>query len=241
MRASLRRRPPAATLAVSHRERSTTMLRGRREQRREERETFGRGGNAHRLPDAREDALDRRRLLDRGRRRRARLQGQREGPAASQDAHARGPRGTRAAKIQGEKVHVKDTMEIEGAGGDRLAMVKQGHVHTAAGPLGRQGRGRRRSGRPGQCRRSRVRVRGGRARSPRCRSSGFGCRHVRHRDRAGPGPRCSSSPPRSRRPDDPRPRPAEPAARGSRQGSSRVRPIRGRGMVATPQPRGGRS
>jgi uncharacterized protein YxjI len=43
--------------------------------------------------------------------------------------------GNALCKIQERKLRVKASMEIEGPGGDRVAMVKQAMSHAAAGAL----------------------------------------------------------------------------------------------------------
>jgi uncharacterized protein YxjI len=101
------------------------ILRGRREERQEERETFGRGGDAtqyqmrQRLVSIGDDFW-----IETGR-------GQKvfkvDGKALRirqtlvfEDAHGR-----ELCKIQERMLRVKDSMEIEGPGGERLAMVKK--------------------------------------------------------------------------------------------------------------------
>jgi hypothetical protein len=88
------------------------LLRGRRDD----------GGMKYRM---REKTLrDRRRLLDRERWGRTRLQGRREGDAYPQDAGARRPSGAELFKVQEKKLHIRDTMDIE-RGGETVARVKK--------------------------------------------------------------------------------------------------------------------
>ena len=79
------------------------------------------------LPDAREAALDRRRLLDRERPGRTGLQGQRQGASPTRDLRARGRLGQELARIQERKLSIRDKVAIE-RGGDTVATVHKALV-----------------------------------------------------------------------------------------------------------------
>ena len=101
------------------------MLRGRREQRREERETFGRGGNAavyqvrEKLFSIGDDLW-----IENG-------AGERVFKVNGKALRVRktlvfeDTEGRELCKIQGRVLRVRDSMEIEGPDGERLAMVKK--------------------------------------------------------------------------------------------------------------------
>ena len=101
------------------------MLRGRREERREDRQEFGRGGTADRYQM-------RQRLLSIGddfwieNERRERVY-KVDGKAlrVRQTLVFEDANGTALCTIQERKARLKDSMEIEGPGGERLAMVKK--------------------------------------------------------------------------------------------------------------------
>ena len=101
------------------------MLRGRREQRREERETFGRGGNAtvyqvrEKMLSIGDDLWIENEAGDKvfkvnGKALRVRK------TLVFEDTEGR-----ELCKIQGRVVRVRDSMEVEGPDGDRMAMIKK--------------------------------------------------------------------------------------------------------------------
>jgi uncharacterized protein YxjI len=103
-------------------------VRGRRQERREERRTFGPGGDAirYRMREKLvsighdswiEDAAGERVFKVNGKALRVRT------TLVLEDLD-----GNELCKIQERKLRVKDSMEIEGPGGDRLAMVKQAMI-----------------------------------------------------------------------------------------------------------------
>ena len=101
------------------------MFRGRREERHEERATFGRGGNAIRYQM-------RQRLVSIGND--YNIENDRGERAFKVDGKAlrvrntlifEDPQGRELCKIQERMLRVKDSMEIEGPNGEKLAMVKK--------------------------------------------------------------------------------------------------------------------
>lgn len=100
-------------------------LRDRRENRREERETFGRGGDARRY-QMREKMLsigdDFWVEDDRGERA-FRVDG--KALRVRKTFHLEDPQGQTLCSIQERKVRVRDSMEIEGPDGNRMALVRK--------------------------------------------------------------------------------------------------------------------
>jgi uncharacterized protein YxjI len=104
------------------------MLRGRREERREDRQEFGRGGTA-------DHYQMRQRLLSIGddfwiendrRERVYKVDG--KALRVRQTLIFEDAAGTELCKIQERKARIRDSMEIEGPGGERLAMVKKAMI-----------------------------------------------------------------------------------------------------------------
>ena len=231
VRASLRRRPPADTLVVSHRERSTTMLRGRREQRREERETFGRGGNAT-VYQVREKTLsigDDLWIENDAGEKVFKVNG--KALRVRKTLVFEDTEGRELCKIQGRVVRVRDSMEVESPDGDRIAMIKKAVIS----PL----RERWVVDRPdapdlhaqGNVRRPRVRDRGGRPQGRRgVQALVPRARHLRRRDRAR-----SERHPRARRGGRDRRDDLRPPRLSSRPGD-RARVLTG---ATDPRPRDG--
>jgi uncharacterized protein YxjI len=100
----------------------------RREGRREERETFGRGGNATRY-QMREKLLsigDDSWIEDESGRRAFKVNG--KALRVRKTLVIEDPQGNELAKIQDRPVHVRDVMEIEGPDGSSLAKVKKAMI-----------------------------------------------------------------------------------------------------------------
>jgi uncharacterized protein YxjI len=100
----------------------------RREGRREERETFGRGGNATRY-QMREKLLsigDDSWIEDESGRRAFKVNG--KALRVRKTLVIEDPQGHELAKIQDRPVHVRDVMEIEGPDGSSLAKVKKAMI-----------------------------------------------------------------------------------------------------------------
>jgi uncharacterized protein YxjI len=98
-------------------------LRDRREQRREERETFGRGGSARRY-QLRQKLLsigDDFWVEDENGERIFRVDG--KALRLRKTFHLEDAHGQRLCTIQKRMMHIRDTMEIEGPEGDRMALV----------------------------------------------------------------------------------------------------------------------
>jgi uncharacterized protein YxjI len=98
-------------------------LRDRRERRREERETFGRGGNArrYRLRQKMLSIGDDFWIEDEAGERVFRVDG--KALRLRKTFHLETPQGQRLCTIQKRVMHIRDTMEIEGPDGDRIALV----------------------------------------------------------------------------------------------------------------------
>jgi uncharacterized protein YxjI len=101
------------------------IMRGRREERREERQTFGRGGDAvhyqmrQKLVSIGDDFWIE---TDRGQRA-FKVDG--KALRVRQTLIFEDPNGQELCKIQERIARIKDSMEVEGPGGERLAMVKK--------------------------------------------------------------------------------------------------------------------
>src|SRR4051794_13903066 len=200
------RAPPrgiASTLAVEGRPEEAS-LHGTSEaspRRRRRRRSFD-----ERLPDAREDALDRRRLLDRERRRPAHVQGGRQGAADPRHAEVRGRLGPRApAHPAAQAEHPRQ--DGHPARRRHHRHRPQGAHHPAARTLQGRARRRRRVRGQGQHRRPRVQVR---ARRPAGRRGLQAVvphpRHLRRGDRPGRERRPRAGRHGGHRSDDARPR-----------------------------------
>jgi uncharacterized protein YxjI len=101
------------------------MLRGRREQRREERETFGRGGNAT-VYQVREKMLsigDDLWIENDAGEKVFKVNG--KALRVRKTLVFEDTEGRELCKIQGRVVRVRDSMEVEGPDGDRMAMIKK--------------------------------------------------------------------------------------------------------------------
>ena len=130
----------------------------RQNERQDERETFGRGGDATRY-QMREKMLsigDDSWIEDA---RRQGLQGQRQGAAAAPHPRHRGRPRRASCRIQDARICVREVMEIEGADGGAVADGEEGADHAAARSVHRRSRRRAAVG-AGEHRRPRVRDRG---------------------------------------------------------------------------------